>query len=447
MKPRVGLVSLGCAKNLVDSEVMLGVLNQQCEITHQPEEAHVLIVNTCGFIDKAKEESINTIVDLAQYKETGNCRALIVTGCMAQKYSQELIQEIPEIDAVIGTGKVEEIADIVQKAMAGERVVEVSQPDYLYSHNTPRVLSTPKYSAYVKIADGCDNKCCYCVIPELRGSYRSRPLESIVAEVEQLAEGGVKEIMLIAQDTTRYGLDIYQKYALPELIKQLDVIPGIEWIRLLYCYPTHFTDELIQEMKASDKVCHYIDLPIQHAHDSILKTMNRRGTQQDIRALIAKLRDNLPDIALRTSFIVGLPGETDVEFQELLSFMQDVQFDKVGVFTYSQEEGTPAAAMDHQVDEDTKLHRQQQAMELQSEISLKKNQQRIGAVLKVLVEGIVPDNKELFFGRSQYDAPDVDGKVYFRSADDPQPGDMVLVKITDAFEYDLMGDVFLEPSK
>ncbi|MHB8171640.1 MAG: 30S ribosomal protein S12 methylthiotransferase RimO [Thermincolia bacterium] len=442
MKQKVGVVSLGCAKNLVDTEVMLGVLTESgYQITPEASEAEVLIVNTCGFISSAKEESINAIVELAQYKVEGKCKALIVTGCLGQKYKDELADELPEVDAIIGTGQVAQIGQVVERVLNGhERVLEVSKPDFLYDHNLPRVQSTPGYSAYVKIADGCDNCCSYCVIPELRGNYRSRPMESIVLEVKNLATQGVKEIMLIAQDTTRYGQDLYGEYKLVELLEKLMKIEGVTWLRLLYCYPNHFTDELIEFMAANSKVCKYLDIPLQHANDRILMNMNRKGNRQQNVELVNKLRSKMPDIVLRTSFIVGLPGETEEDFEELLAFMGDMKFDHVGIFIYSREEGTPAAEFSNQVPEEVKEQRYDRAMALQLSISQEKNQCWIGKRLRVLVEGAVPGEPGTFYGRSEGNAPEIDGKIYFNGTEF-QPGDMVAVLITQGFDYDLMGEV------
>ncbi len=445
MTIKVGVVSLGCAKNLVDSEVMLGILDKaNYAITGEEDQAEVLIVNTCGFIESAKQESINTILALAEHKQTGRCKVLILAGCLAQKYRDELARELPEVDAIVGTGEVENIAGIVEAAMSGgEKVVKVDSPEYLYDHNSPRIRTTPGYSAYVKVADGCDNCCSYCVIPELRGSYRSRHLESIEAEVKSLVEQGVKEVLLIAQDTTRYGIDIYGQFKLSELVERLSQIKDLHWIRLLYCYPTHFTEELISAMAKNPKVCKYLDIPLQHCDDEILQAMNRRGKRQDILDLIARLRKAMPDIVLRTSFIVGLPGETEDKFQALLNFIAEVRFDRAGIFTYSREPGTPAAGMENQVPDEVKEERYHRAMEALMQLSWEKNQARVGQTLEVLVEG--KEENGHWFGRSQGDAPDIDGKVYF-DGDNPGPGSFVQVRITEAYEYDLMGEVINEPS-
>ncbi|AQS59307.1 30S ribosomal protein S12 methylthiotransferase RimO [Desulforamulus ferrireducens] len=439
----VGLISLGCPKNLVDSEVMLGLLRDaQHHITNQATEADVLIVNTCGFIESAKEESIRHIFELAQHKETGKCQALIVTGCLAQRYHRELMEEIPEIDALVGPGQITGIVDVIEDCLSqGERKAHINEPLYLYDEHSPRLLSTPPYTAYVKIAEGCDNRCAYCAIPDIRGNFRSRTLESVEAEVRKLVGQGVKEIILIAQDTTRYGQDLYGEYRLAELIKRISPIAGLEWIRLLYCYPNRFTQELIDVIAQTPNVCKYIDLPLQHASDDILKAMKRPVNQQQARELIGTLRSKIPGIVIRTSFIVGFPGETEQQFLELLKFMEEVQFDRAGVFTYSQEEGTPAATMDNQLAEEIKQERYHRAMQLQKEISLKRNQQRIGERVEVLVEEVIDAAKMVYAGRSAYDAPEIDGTVEFTSPRTLQPGDLVIVKINRALEYDLMGEL------
>ncbi|MFZ3171257.1 MAG: 30S ribosomal protein S12 methylthiotransferase RimO [Carboxydocellales bacterium] len=443
MTVKVGLISLGCAKNLVDSEVMLGILDKaNYKITGEEHQAEVLIVNTCGFIETAKQESINTILALAVHKTTGKCKVLILAGCLAQKYRDELALELPEVDAIVGTGEVEKIAEIVEAALGGDRVIRVDTPKYLYDHTSPRIRSTPGYSAYVKVADGCDNRCSYCVIPELRGSFRSRPMESIVTEVSSLVEQGVKEVMLIAQDTTRYGIDLYAEYKLADLLERLSEIKNLHWIRLLYCYPTHFTEQLINTMAQNPKVCKYLDIPLQHCDDDILVAMNRKGKRKDILDLLSGIRTAMPDIVLRTSFIVGLPGETEQKFQELLEFITQVKFDRVGIFTYSREAGTPAADMENQVSDEIKQTRYHRAMEMLMQLSWEKNQTKVGKTLEVLVEG--REEQGHWFGRSQGDAPDIDGKIYFDGGN-PEAGSFVNVLIAEAYEYDLMGEVINEP--
>lgn len=434
------MVSLGCAKNLVDSEVMLGRLNQAGFEIVDENQAEVIVVNTCGFIASAKEESINTIMEMAQYKATGSCRALIVAGCLAQRYKDELLSEIPELDAVIGTGEVDKIAEVARRALTGERLDLVNVPKYLYDHTAPRYRTTPDYSAYVKVAEGCDNRCSYCIIPDMRGSFRSRPLESIVAEVQDLATAGVKEIMLIAQDTTRYGQDLYGTYKLPELIRLIAPIAGIEWIRLLYCYPSHFTRELIDTMAAEPKVCKYLDLPLQHADNTILQAMHRKGNITEVEQLIKSLRQAMPDLALRTTFIVGFPGETEEQFNNLLSFVDRIRFDRVGVFTYSQEEDTPAGKREDQIPEEVKEERLDRLMTLQSRISAELNQSWIGKTVNVLVEGITGNPKRPYIGRTERDAPEIDGEIYFTGAE-LKIGDIVRVRITGAETYDLIGEV------
>lgn len=441
---KIKIVSLGCAKNLVDSEVMAGVLRQSGYTLAAGEEtADVLLVNTCGFIDAAKEESIAAILDAAKEKDTGGCKALVVAGCLAQRYKDELLEEIPEIDGLIGTGEVAEIGRVVAEALEGRKTALVDKPLFLYNHETPRELSTPSYSAYIKIADGCNNRCAFCVIPSIRGDYRSRPMDSVVAEARRLVEQGVKEINLIAQDTTRYGSDIYGEYKLNELLQQLAAIDGLFWIRVLYAYPTHFTDELIDVMAASDKICKYLDIPLQHADDDILRAMNRRGTRADILTLIEKLRNRIPGLTLRTSFIVGLPGETEQGFQTLVNFLKTVRFDRVGVFTYSPEEGTAAAEMPGQVPEEIKEARKDCLMRLQQEISLEKNQAKVGQIISVLIEGKAENEQEVYVGRTEADAPEVDGSI-FVSGEGLAPGDTIRVKVCHAYEYDLIGEVINE---
>lgn len=441
--PSIGLLSLGCPKNLVDSEVMLGLLqNAQFTITNKESDADVLIVNTCGFIESAKEESIRHIFELAQHKESGNCQALIVTGCLAQRYAKELLEEIPEIDAIIGPGHINEIVEVVNQSLQGKvRHCQVNEPLYIYDEHSPRLLSTPSYTAYVKISEGCDNRCAYCAIPDIRGKFRSRSLESIESEVKALVARGVKEVILIAQDTTRYGLDIYGEYALDKLIRRLGTIDGLNWIRLLYCYPNRFTDKLIKAIAETPKVCKYIDLPLQHAADEILHAMKRPVTKQQARELMQKLRSQIPGIVIRTSLIVGFPGETEEHFKELLDFMAEVKFDRAGVFPYSQEEGTPAAKMPNQVHGKIKQERYHRAMKLQREISLNQNQQRIGQEMEVVVEELVDENKRVYIGRSSYDAPEIDGNVEFTSPVPLRVGDFVRVRINRALEYDLMGEL------
>lgn len=441
--PTIGFVSLGCPKNLVDSEVMLGMLRDaNYQIITDESKADVLIVNTCGFIQSAKEESIGQIFELAQHKEKGQCRALIVTGCLAQRYHEELLEEIPEIDALVGPGHISDIVHIVNKALGeSQRSSHINDPVYIYDEHVPRILSTPAHTAYVKIAEGCDNRCAYCAIPDIRGRFRSRSMESIEAEVKRLVANGVKEIILIAQDTTRYGLDLYGEYRLAALVRKLGLIPGLKWLRLLYCYPNRFTDELIKAIAETPNVCKYIDMPLQHAADDILRAMRRPVTQQQARELIENLRREVPDIVIRTSFIVGFPGETEENFQELLDFIAEMKFDRAGVFTYSQEEGTTAAEMANQIHGRIKQERYHRAMTLQREISQVQNNKRIGQEMAVLVEETVDSRKGVYVGRSSFDAPEIDGTVEIISPRPLAVGEIVKVKINRTLEYDLMGEL------
>jgi len=437
---KVNIISLGCAKNLVDSEVMAGILRDSGYVISSSEkDADILVVNTCGFIDAAREESIEAILSAARFKD-GNCKALIVTGCMAQRYKDELLAEIPEIDGLVGTGEIPGLTKTIQEALQGKKPVRVGTPSFIYDDKTPRILRTPDYTAYVKIAEGCNNRCAYCAIPEIRGEYRSRTVESITAETRGLAGKGVREVNLIAQDTTRYGLDLYGEYKLDELLRGLADVEELFWIRLLYAYPTRFTDELIDVIAGHDKICRYLDIPLQHADDRILRAMNRQGTRADILELIIKLRKNIPGLALRTSMIVGFPGETEESFGILTEFVKTVRFDRMGVFTYSPEEGTPAADMPGQVPDEVKEERKDRLMEIQQEISLDKNREKVGEIISVLVEGKVENEKEIYVGRTEADAPEVDGNIFI-SGNGLQPGDIVTVRVTHAYEYDLIGEV------
>lgn len=440
MTIKVGLVSLGCPKNLVDSEIMLGILKESgFLITSREQEADAIIINTCSFINDAKEESIKTILELAKLKEEGNCRALLVAGCLAQRYHRELMEEMPEIDGFIGTGAINEVPALVRRTLAGEKTSRVGSPGYLHTAAQPRIQATPSYTAYSKIAEGCDNRCSYCTIPLVRGPFRSRETEDIVNEAAGMVKQGTKELVLVAQDTTRYGLDLFGHPALDSLLERLADLEGLVWIRLLYTYPSLINDQLIRLMAGERKICRYLDIPLQHAADSVLQRMKRQGSNAEILQLIERLRAEIPGITLRSSFIVGFPGETEGDFEELLSFMSRVQFDRVGVFTYSREEGTPAASMSGQVPEETKLARRDKAMLLQQKISLKKNRGKIGTVLLVLVEK--KNAGETYTGRSEGDAPDIDGKVHFTSDLHLQPGDFVKVLITSAQPYDLTGEL------
>lgn len=436
----IGLVSLGCAKNQTDAEIMLGILaSDGFNITYNPEEADVIIVNTCGFIESAKQESIEAILEMAQYKD-GRCRLLIATGCLAERYSNDILIELPEVDAIVGTGDYDKIAEVIKTAFKGEKTVLCGHKDRTPEERLPRILSTPPYTAYLKIADGCDNNCTYCAIPKIRGHFRSRKIEDIVWEAESLAESGVKEIILIAQDTSRYGKDLYGEYSLDKLLEELVRIEGIEWIRVHYFYPEAITDKLIDTMAKYDKICNYIDMPVQHGNNDILRRMARRTTQEQMFEKINKIREKMPNCTIRTSIIVGFPGETDEQFDDLYEFVKKARFDRMGVFTYSQEEDTPAASFPGQIDEEIKNDRLDKLMTLQQGISLELNKDKIGKNLEVIVEGYDEDCF-LFYGRSRGDSIDVDGKVYFATENDVEAGDIVNVKILDADEYDLTGQV------
>lgn len=438
---KAGFVSLGCAKNLVDTEVMLGILaDNNIQITDDPHAADILIVNTCSFIDSAKEESIATIIQMADFKRDGKCRGVIVAGCLGQRYQQDLLDELPEVSAIVGTGAWPRIMEAVDAVLRGERVLLIGETDIIYDETMRRVTTTPSYSAYVKIAEGCSNCCSYCVIPLVRGSYRSRPVESIVSEVKKLAEQGVKEINLIAQDTTSYGRDIYGKPQLALLLKELVKIEGIVWIRLLYCYPKYFTDELIELIASEPKICKYIDLPLQHAHDEILSAMNRRDTRIEIERLLGKIRAAIPGVVIRTSFIVGFPGETETHFESLKQFVLEQKFERVGVFSYSQEEDTPAGNLEQQIPDGIKDERYHELMALQCQISEELNHNMEGRILEVLIEGFNPEQPDVAFGRSYREAPDVDGRIYVEGAASSALGELVTAEVVQGFTYDLLAE-------
>ncbi len=440
LKKTVGLVSLGCPKNLVDSEIMLGLLSaDEYEITGDRDNADILIVNTCGFIDSAKQESIETILELARCKQE-RCKLLIVTGCLAERYRDEIMKEIPEVDAVVGTGDYGSIVEIVKRAEQGEKPVCCGISDRLDYLENERLVSTGKAYAYVKIAEGCSNHCTYCIIPALRGEYRSRKMEDIVKETRALVSQGTKELILIAQDTTRYGKDLYGKPALVPLLRELSAIEGVHWIRLLYCYPEEIDRELIDEIKSNNKICKYLDIPIQHISAKILKLMGRRGTPEFIRNLLDTLRREIPGIILRTSLITGFPGESEEDFNELYEFVKETKFDRLGVFVYSREEGTAAARMKNQVPRRTARQRQRKIMELQREISAEKNRSFLGQMLDVLIEG-VSDDGIFYLGRSYAHAPDIDGLIHVLSPEPLENGQIVRVKILNADNYDLIGEV------
>jgi ribosomal protein S12 methylthiotransferase len=442
IKEKVSLVSLGCPKNLVDAEVMLGYLSKEdYEVTTDERQADIIIVNTCSFINDAKQESIDTILDLADRKHDARCNLLIVTGCLPQRYQQELAKELPEVDIFIGTGDYPRIAEIIaEKKESSEQLCYTGDPNFVYNDELPRLQSSPHYTAYLKIAEGCSNNCAYCVIPSLRGALRSRPLATLLAEARVLVEGGVKELNLIAQDITAYGKDLAERPTLEELVKEIAKLEGVKWIRLLYAYPDGVTDSLISLIKNEPKVCKYLDLPIQHISDPILKRMKRRSGEEQIRTLIAKLRQEIPDIAIRTSLIVGFPGETPEDFKKLLQFVEETRFDRLGVFCYSREEGTPAADMPEQVSERVKRERHKKLMRTQARVSFKHNRTLVESEEEVLVEGYSEETELLLKGRSSRQAPDVDGQVYI-TAGNANVGDIVRLKITDSSDYDLIGEI------
>jgi len=439
---KVSLVSLGCPKNLVDAEVMLGYLSRAgYAVTTDETQADIIIVNTCSFIKEAKQESIDTILDLADRKHDGHCKLLIVTGCLPQRYQEELATELPEVDIFVGTGDYPRIVEIIaEKRTSSDQLCYTGDPNFVYNDELPRLQSSPHYTAYLKIAEGCSNRCAYCVIPMLRGDHRSRPLESLLIEARQLVEGGVKELNLIAQDITAYGRDLPDTPSLELLIKELAKLEGLRWIRLLYAYPDGVTDSLIELIKTEPKVCKYLDLPIQHISDPILKRMLRRSGEEEIRTLIAKLRSEIPDIAIRTSLIVGFPGETPEDFKKLLQFVEETRFDRLGVFCYSREEGTPAADMPDQVSERIKRERHKKLMRTQARVSFKHNRALVDSEEEVLVEGYSEETELLLKGRSSRQAPDVDGLVYI-TAGNANVGDIVRLKITDSSDYDLIGEI------
>jgi len=442
IKEKVSLVSLGCPKNLVDAEVMLGYLSRDAyEVTTDEMQADIIVVNTCSFIKEAKQESIDTILDLADRKHDARCRLLIVTGCLPQRYQEELAKELPEVDIFIGTGDYPRIAEIIaEKALTTDQLCYTGDPNFVYNDELPRLQSSPHYTAYLKIAEGCSNNCAYCVIPSLRGALRSRPQASLLAEAAQLVAGGVKELNLIAQDITAYGKDLPDAPTIEGLVTELAKMEGLKWIRLLYAYPDGVTDSLIALIKNEPKVCKYLDLPIQHISDPVLSRMKRRSGEEDIRALIGKLRSEIPDIAIRTSLIVGFPGETSEDFKKLLQFVEETRFDRLGVFCYSREEGTPAAEMPDQVSERIKRERHKKLMRTQARVSFKHNRTLVDSEEEVLVEGYSEETELLLRGRSSRQAPDVDGLVYI-TAGNANVGDIVRLKITDSSDYDLIGEI------
>ena len=434
-------VSLGCDKNLVDSEVMLGLLaNHGHQMVDSEEDADVIVVNTCCFINDAKEESIQTILEMAEYKKAGSIKALIVTGCLAQRYKQEIMDEIEEVDAVLGTTSYDKIVEVIDEALQGHKSLELTDIDALPTVDSKRLVTTGGHFAYLKIAEGCDKHCTYCIIPKIRGNFRSVPMERLIKEARDLVEQGVKEIILVAQETTLYGVDLYGKKSLHVLLKELCKIGGLRWIRILYCYPEEITDELIQVIKEEDKICNYLDIPIQHASDGVLKRMGRRTSKQQLIDTVNKLREEIPDIALRTTLITGFPGETEEQHEELMEFVDEMEFDRLGVFTYSPEEDTPAATMPDQIEESVKEDRQVELMELQQEIAFDLAERMIGKEVIVMFEGKVAD-ENVYVGRTYMDAPNVDGLIFVETNEELMSGDFAKVRITGALEYDLIGEL------
>ncbi len=439
-------VSLGCDKNLVDSEVMLGMLaEKKFQITDDETQADVIVINTCCFIHDAKEESIQTILEMAELKKEENSRvkSLIVTGCLAQRYSEEIMEEIPEVDGIVGTTAYDKILDAIEENLQGKTSIILEDINALPLVDSKRVLSTGGHFAYLKIAEGCEKHCTYCIIPKLRGGFRSVPMERLVAEAEQLANDGVKELILVAQETTLYGQDLYGEKALPELLRRLCKISGLYWVRLMYCYPEEITDELIQVMKEEPKICNYMDIPIQHASDSILKRMGRRTSKEELVGIISKMRKEISDITLRTSLITGFPGETEEDHEELIEFVDAMEFDRLGCFTYSPEENTPAAKMSDQIEEEVKEERQAEIMELQQEIAFELAEEMVGRELLVMIEGKIAD-ENAYVGRTYRDAPNVDGLIFINTHIDLVSGDFVKARVTGALEYDLIGEVVEE---
>lgn len=440
-KMKILFISLGCDKNLVDSEEMLGLLNREhFEFTDDESEADVIVINTCCFVNDAKEESVNTILQMAEYRKSGSCKALIVTGCLAQRYKTEISDEIPEVDAILGTSSYDKIVDAVKSTICGEKFEKFNPLDELIVEESERVVTTGGHYAYIKIAEGCNKCCTYCIIPKIRGRYRSVPEEDILKTAEKLVENGAKELILVAQETTLYGVDLYGRKTLPDLLKKICKIPGLIWVRILYCYPEEITDELIEVMKNEPKVCHYIDMPIQHASDKILKAMGRRTNRVELTERILKIRKEIPDIVLRTTLISGFPGETEEDHEEMLDFVDEMEFERLGVFAYSPEEDTAAAEMPDQIDEDIKIKRRNEIMELQQEIAFENAENMIGRDLLVMIEGKVVD-ENAYVGRTYMDCPNVDGNIFITTDEELITGDFVKVKVTGAAEYDLIGEI------
>ena len=439
---KILFVSLGCDKNLVDTENMLGILkNKGFEFTDDEWEADIIAINTCCFIGDAKQESINTILEMAEHKKDARCKVLVVAGCLAHRYQDEIIKEIPEVDAFVGTSSYDKIADMINSVLEEKGISNfVEDANRMPMVEADRIVTTPGYYEYLKIAEGCDKHCTYCVIPKVRGSFRSFPIEYLVNQTKKLVEGGVKEIILVAQETTLYGVDLYGKKSLPKLLHNLGLIEGLEWIRILYCYPEEINDELIEAIKNEPKVCHYLDMPIQHASDNNLKRMGRRTSKQELTDIVAKLRREIPDIALRTTLITGFPGETDVDHEEVMQFIDECEFDRLGVFTYSREEDTVAAQMPDQIDEEIKEKYRDELMQLQQEISADRSAAMIGRIVRVMIEGFIPEDNT-YVGRSYKDAPNVDGLVFVECDRELMSGDFIDVKITGSTEYDLIGTI------
>lgn len=446
---KIGFISLGCPKNLVDSEVMMGQLKQAgYEITANPDEAEALVVNTCGFIEAAKQESIDTILEAAQLKQTGNARKLVVTGCLVERYRDDLVKELPEVDYFLGTNEITRIVEAIKEDEPSRKhsltPIGNKTATYLYSFDTPRFRATPSYTAFVKIAEGCDRPCSFCAIPLMRGSFRSRRFGSILREVEELASQGVKEVVLVAQDSSRFGEDLGEREGLAKLIRAIGEVEGIEWIRVLYTYPTHISDEFLSAIAETPKATKYLDMPLQHASQKILKLMRRGGNRKSLERLIERVRRRIPDITIRTTFIVGFPGETEEDFQELISFVRNCEFDNVGVFTYSDEEGTPAFDLPDKVDSRTAKKRRNELMKEQAKISKRKNKEKVGRVFRVLFEGISPESDLLFHGRHEGQAREIDGYILINKIPDhlePKIGEFYNVRITRAMEYDLIGEI------
>ena len=439
---KILFVSLGCDKNLVDTENMLGILkNKGFEFTDDEWEADIIAINTCCFIGDAKQESINTILEMAEHKKDARCKVLVVAGCLAHRYQDEIIKEIPEVDAFVGTSSYDKIADMINSVLEEKGISNfVEDANRMPMVEADRIVTTPGYYEYLKIAEGCDKHCTYCVIPKVRGNFRSFPIEYLVNQTKKLVEGGVKEIILVAQETTLYGVDLYGKKSLPKLLHELGLIEGLEWIRILYCYPEEINDELIEAIKNEPKVCHYLDMPIQHASDNILKRMGRRTSKQELTDIVAKLRREIPDIALRTTLITGFPGETDKDHEEVMRFIDECEFDRLGVFTYSREEDTVAAQMPDQIDEENKEKYRDELMQLQQEISADRSAAMIGRIVRVMIEGFIPEDNT-YVGRSYKDAPNVDGLVFVECDRELMSGDFIDVKITGSTEYDLIGTI------